>query len=599
MTIPIRRYLDLLASYLLPQWRRVVLLFVLLSGSIGLQLVNPLLLRSFIDTALAGGAVESLWRTALLFTGLALAQQVVSVAHVYVGELVGWIATNRLREDLTRHCLRLDMAFHHHHTPGELIERIDGDVEALSAFFSSFVVYLLGNALLLVGILVVLLRINGWIALGMALFTALTLLVMHRNRDRAAPSWKADRQIFADMLGFLEERLGGLEDIQTSGAQGHVTRRLYEWQRARVAPAIRAQVLTAVLLGVTWTLFGLGHAVGLGLGASLLQSGLISLGTVYLVYTYTEMLRRPLHQLSETVADLQRASASIVRIDELYHTQPAVQDGPGVPLPLGPLAVEFDRVSFSYDKREAGPALSHTGDEVTSPDAGYILQNISFHLPPGRTLGLLGRTGSGKTTLTRLLFRLYDSSEGAVRLSGVNLRDTHLADLRDRIGLVTQDVQLFHASVRDNLTLFDPTLPDARLVAALEEVGLTNWYGALPHGLDTRLQSGGGGLSAGQAQLLALTRVFLRDPGLVIFDEASSRLDPATERLMERALDRLLQGRTAIIIAHRLRTVQRADEIIILDQGRIQEYGERGALARDPASRFSHLLQVGLEEVLV
>jgi ABC-type multidrug transport system fused ATPase/permease subunit len=173
-----------------------------------------------------------------------------------------------------------------------------------------------------------------------------------------------------------------------------------------------------------------------------------------------------------------------------------------------------------------------------------------------------------------------------------------LEEVRRRVGLVTQDVQLFHATVRDNLTFFDPSIPDARILAVLEDLGLGAWYGRLSNGLDTELESDGSGLSAGEAQLLAFTRVFLKDPGLVILDEASSRLDPVTEYLVERAVSKLLQGRTGILIAHRLATVQRADEIMILEDGRIVEHGTRVALMSDAGARFAGLLRTGLEEVL-
>jgi ATP-binding cassette subfamily B protein len=257
-------------------------------------------------------------------------------------------------------------------------------------------------------------------------------------------------------------------------------------------------------------------------------------------------------------------------------------------LPAGPLTVAFAGVSFRYDDGNGG------GNGTDS-----VLQDVSFELAPGKVLGLLGRTGSGKTTLTRLLFRLYDLDAGAIALNGVDIRDVSLGDLRGRVGMVTQDVQLFRASVRDNLAFFSKRVSDERILAVLHELGLERWYASLPAGLDTVLEAGGGGLSAGEAQLLALARVFLRDPGLVILDEASSRLDPATERLLERAVNRLLEGRTAIVIAHRLATVQRADEIVILDGGRVCERGSRQVLVNDPASRFYGLLQTGLEEVLV
>jgi ATP-binding cassette, subfamily B, bacterial len=193
---------------------------------------------------------------------------------------------------------------------------------------------------------------------------------------------------------------------------------------------------------------------------------------------------------------------------------------------------------------------------------------------------------------------LYDPKSGCIQINGEDIRNASLETLRRNIAIVTQDVQLFRASVRDNLTFFDRSISDAQILDTLEELELSEWYRSLPKGLDTELDTGSRSLSAGEAQLLAFTRVFLRNPGLVILDEASSRLDPATEQRLERAIDKLLQNRTAIIIAHRLGTVQRADEIMILDGGIVSEYGDRKQLATDTNSRFYQLLQTGLEEVL-
>jgi ATP-binding cassette subfamily B protein len=250
-------------------------------------------------------------------------------------------------------------------------------------------------------------------------------------------------------------------------------------------------------------------------------------------------------------------------------------------LQSGPLSLAFENVSFRYE------------DDVQD-----VLREVSFSIQPGRVLGVLGRTGSGKTTLTRLIFRLYDPTSGRLRLEGVDLRALPLAEVRQRVGMVTQEVQLFQASIRDNLTFFNPAAGEAGLERALRELRLWDWVQARPQGLDTPLAAGGGGQSAGEAQLLAFARVFLKDPGLVVLDEASSRLDPATENLLERAVDRLFEGRTAILIAHRLRTVQRADDILILEGGRVVECGPRVTLAADPRSRFAELLRAGMEEAL-
>ncbi|MDI7275177.1 MAG: ABC transporter ATP-binding protein [Anaerolineae bacterium] len=580
MQTALRTYGEILARYLRPQWRRALLLSVLLLASIGLQLYNPQVLRRFIDTATAGGEMRTLAWAALVFMGVALANQVLSVAATYVSENVAWITTNALREDLALHCLGLDMPFHKSHTPGEMIERIDGDVTALASFFSQFVIHLLGSALLLVGILVVLWQIDWRVGVVMTGYALVCLGAMLAIRTMVVPYWTAARHAAAEFTGFLVERLSGIEDIRANGAVPYVLRRFYELMRERLHRDRRAVLVSNAMWFVFLTLTTLGMALSFILSSRLYRAGLISLGTAYIVFHYTQMMGRPFNLLSRQMEVLQKAGAGIERATRILRMQPSIRDGAGSKLAPGPLAVEFRGVSFTYDGEDR------------------VLADLSFRLAPGKVLGLLGRTGSGKTTVARLLSRLYDAEVGEVLVGGVDIRAVPLRELRQRVGVVTQDVQLFQASVRDNLTFFDPRISDVRILQVLDELGLSEWYSSLPEGLDTELGADGAGLSAGEAQLLAFARVFLRDPGLVILDEASSRLDLATEQLIERAVDRLLRRRTGVIVAHRVATVQRADEIMIVESGGVCEMGERQSLAADPNSRFSGLLRTGLEEAL-
>jgi ATP-binding cassette, subfamily B, bacterial len=578
-------------TYLRPHTGRVLWLGALLLLSIGLELAGPQVLRAFIDGAAGGASEEHLVALALLFIALAVVDQVLVAGSTYAGEDLGWRATNSMRTDLVRHCLDLDLAFHDRHTPGELIERIDGDVTAVASFFSAFVLYILWGVLLTAGILVLLFREDWRVGLALTLFCALAVVLLHRLRHLATPAWEADREGAARLFGFIEERLSGLPDLHANGAQEHTLRRYHELARDRFRRSLRAILLGATTLSVTGGLFLLGYILAFALGAALFRSGAITLGAVYLIFHYTQMLHLPLELLTRQVQDFQKAAAGLARVEALSRTHPtipvAAPPGDGAPpdpalcLPAGPLTVAFRGVSFRYgEEREP------------------VLRDVSFTLPAGRTLGVLGRTGSGKTTLTRLLFRFYDPQQGEVALGGVSLRALPPPEVRRRVGLVTQEVQLFRATVRDNLTLFAPGVDDARLRQSMEDAGLGPWLRKLPRGLDTLL-GGAQGLSAGEAQLLALARAFLRAPGLVILDEASSRLDPATERRIERAVDALLRGRTGIVIAHRLTTVLRVDDILILGAGRVLEQGPRAALAADAGSRFSALLRTGeLTEVL-
>jgi ATP-binding cassette, subfamily B, bacterial len=575
--LPLASYGGLLIRYLAPLQARVTLLAVLLLGDIGLQLVNPQILRFFIDTARTGGASSTLAGAAVLFLIVVLGSQLVTSLATYLSQDVGWTATNLLRADLVWHCLRLDLSFHHVHTPGELIERVDGDVAILANFFATFVIRVLGNALLLAGILLLIVHEDWRVGLALVAHTLVALWVLRHVQGVPVPSFKAWRQAMADLSGFWEEHLAGTEDIRSCGAESYVLRRQDELLRALMHHGRAALVLRRVFQSVLEILTAVGSALAFALGAYLLTAGAMTLGTVYLIFTYTGLLTANLADLTQQLNDLQGASAAIARIRDLYAAEPRIQDGPGVAVPPGPPGITFDGVSFRYG---GGP---------------LVLHDLSVHVAPGRILGVVGRTGSGRTTLARLLARFYDPTAGTIRWGDTDVRSLQLADLRRRVGLVTQDVHVFTATVRDNLTLFGDDILDEQILQALGDLGLMEWYRRLPHGLETWIAPGG--LSAGEAQLLALARVFLKDPALVILDEPSSRLDPATERLVERALDRLLEGRTGLIVAHRLATLARADDILILSDGRCVEYGPRAQLARDPTSRFARLLRTGTEEV--
>jgi ATP-binding cassette subfamily B protein len=586
--LSLKQYWCLLVDYLKPQKGPVALLAVLLLSSISLQLANPQIVRYFLDMAEADSGLDKLFGAAALFMSVAIVRQMVQLAATYVGENVAWTATNMLRADLALHCLKLDMSFHKKYKPGELIERVDGDVNQLANFFSQLVVRLGGNLLLVAGILAVLWWQDWRIGLSIALVAVVGVLALNWLNKRTVPRWQALREADAKLFGFLEEWLNGTEEIRSCGAKPYIIQRLFQALRERwhkILAAMRIQVLVVDLpLGV----FALAYTAAHIWGYTFFRDGGMTIGEVYLIFYYLDILKGPLWDILRQIEELQRATASINRIAELRQEQPTILDGAGVDFPQGALAIEFDQVSFHYEDNTAT----------------HVLNTLNFNLKPGTILGLLGRTGSGKSTLTKLLFRFYDPTVGAIRLGNsqgqmFDIRQARQVELRQHIGMVTQEVQLFQATVRQNLTLFDDTMSDERIMQVVEDVGLGEWLAALSHGLDTSLKARGSGLSAGEAQLLAFARVFLADPGLVILDEASSRLDPATEQRMEKAVNKLLTNRTGIIIAHRLDTVQRADEIMILDNGHIAEHGPRPELASNPQSRFYSLLQTGLEEAMV
>ncbi|MEE4195630.1 MAG: ABC transporter ATP-binding protein [Anaerolineae bacterium] len=607
--IPLRVYVGIFGKYLASRWQLVLLVGVIILANTALRLINPQLISDFIDGAMSGVPRTDLTRLAVIFLIFSVLEQALMILGAYLIQLVTWGATNDLRNDVMEHTLRLDLSFHNNHSPGEMIERLVGDIQQLGDFFSRMTITLVANLLIIVSVVGLLWHENWTLGAVLAAFISVILVILYLTRNIAVQSFRDVRKAYADLFGFIEERLAGMEDIVGNGGRDYTIFRMAEKYRTVRKTEIRQSLMGNLFYVTGFMPFMVGITVVLGMSANLYLRGLITLGTVYLTYHYTTMMRQPLQSIAFQLRNFQNATAGIWRIQELM-SQTTSSPEKAHPIALNipeekqPLGVSYTDVSFRYDDQPPSElvALAKRANQQNHPDE-LILKNISFDLEPGKILGLLGRTGSGKTTLIRLLCRLYDPVSGAIRIgypgqNMVDLRDMTYQDLRRDVGVITQQVQLFYASIRDNLTFFDASVSDERILEVIHQLGVENWFKALPQGLDTRIETGAVGLSAGESQLLAFTRIFLRDPGLVILDEASSRIDPATEAMLERAMDRLIANRTAIIIAHRLATVQRADEIMILSGGEIEEYGLRTDLIADSDSLFSQLMRTGIEEVL-
>ncbi len=577
--IPVRDYLSLIAAHLHGLGRRVALLTVTLLVGIGLQLVTPQLIQGVIDGALSGRDQAELLPLAGGVVVLALVAMATTVAATALSEEVGWRATNRLRDELTGHVLSQDMTFHTTRSPGHLIERVDGDVSALSTFFSALVVKVLGNGVLLVGV-VVLIALESW-AIGLIVLAALVigLLAYARLHGVVVPWWAALSATQAELYGQVGEQVSGAEDIVPNGASGFMQARFAVQAREVLPRTVRGWSGFSLMWMTNELLFGALTVAVFVIGAAAVVAGSMTVGSVFVVVVYIRMIERPLSQVREQMQELQKAGGAIARIEELQAVRPAMAPAGGRAVDHGALALTVERVTFTYPDEE---------------DGRPVLRDVTVEVAAGRTLGVVGRTGSGKSTFAKLAVRLHEPEEGAVRLGGVAIGD--IDDLRSHVGMVTQDVQLFRASLRDNLTMFDAEVSDERVRQALQDLSLGGWLATLPEGLDTVLDAGE--VSAGQAQLIAFARIFLRDPGLVVLDEASSRLDPVTEALVDRAVERLLADRTAVIIAHRLHTLDRVDDILVLGDGQVLEHGDRRALAADPTSRFAGLLRSGMEDAL-
>ncbi len=581
MKLPLKDYFKLLYKYLKKQKLMVILLFLILVTNLVIQLANPQILRYYIDAVTENLSSENLVIAALLFIGFGIIRQVFKIISTYISEKVGWRATNALRSDLIEHCINLDMDFHKTHQSGEMLERVDGDVNALFSFFSTFVLQFISNLGLLIGIILLIYREDWRIGLTLTFIAILDMLAMKYIEKKSLKHWEKSREYSAQLYGFLGEQITSVEDINTCGAKNYTMNSLYKLYRKMLPIEVKATLGHYYMWIANIVVFALGNTAALILSAYFYGNSLITFGTVYLIFYYIELMANPLEEIRSQMQKLQRAEASIKRVKELLRTKSIIEYGDKDLDSKEFIDVDINGVSFSYE------------------DGEVVLKDIDINIEKNTVLGVLGHTGSGKTTLARLIVRLYDVCSGSIKFNEENLRHVTKESLMENISYVTQEVQIFHATVRENLTLFNPNIKDETILNVIEDIGLMPWLNNLPNGLNTVLDNGGSGLSSGEAQLLAFVRVFLKNPKLVILDEATSKLDPITEGLIDEALNKLLKNRTCMIIAHRLGTVGRADNILILEEGTVVEYGNRKKLCKDKNSKFYNLLQKGMEEVLV
>jgi ATP-binding cassette, subfamily B, bacterial len=564
-----------LGALLRPDVWRWVGLGVLVAISSALLISGPLVVRQIVDDAGSGTTTSQIVRLALLFLAIAVATQLLAVVVSWLATVLAWRTTNGLRLTMTRHVLGLDHEFHRTHTPGELIQRVDGDITSVSDFLSRVVTKAAGAAMLIGGIIVVLTALDWRLGLGMAIYVGLALAVIVRSRHRAVSESSDEMGALGRLYGGIEERLTAAEDLRANGAADHVAWRFIEESEDALMSAVRRERAFLVMWWFVQGAVAAGWIIALVLGAVLVAAGTISLGTAFLMYQYVLLIARPLEETVHELETVQKANGAMIRVADLLAVDSKVLDEGVTSPPAGPLAIDVDRVHFDY------------GDDHP------VLREVDVHIAAGRSVGIVGRTGSGKTTFSRLVLRLVEPTSGVVALGGVPIADIPLAQLRHRVALVPQEVELFSGTVRDNVTLFDDGPSDPDVVAALRRVGLDALAEA---GIDRELGAAGSGLSAGEAQLLALARVWLRDPDVLVLDEATARVDPETERRIESAVVELMRGRTTLVIAHRLSTLRSVDEVIVFDHGRVVEHGDRSDLVGDDDSRFARLLVVSLDD---
>jgi len=566
------------ARLIRPDSRRYAVLTVVVVISAALALAGPVILRRVIDQAAEGATVASLATLAAAYLAAAVASQLGALAVSYLSTVTAWRTANAVRLQLTGHVLGLDHGFHRSHSPGELIERVDGDVTAVSDFLAVVVVRVVSALVLITGAVAVVATIEWWLGLAMGLYAASTAAVLFVQRNEAVEEAAAEMQAGAALYGGIEERLTASEDLRANGAGPYAMDRFVtETARYVQVAAGRERAFLRLWRRLQFSIVA-GVSLALVIGAIGVGSGAITIGSAFLLFQYSRLIQHPLEEIGHELEVVQKANGAMSRVVKLLAVQSSIVDNGTTSPPDGAMSIGLDNVTFDYGDNEP------------------VLQAIDLRIEAGRSVGIVGPTGGGKTTLSRLLVRFVEASGGEVRMGGVAIAELPLAELRRRVAYIPQTVDLVAGTVAENLTLYDPDIAEAQIDAALAEVGLDRFRGSAMH---QHLGPGGVGLSAGEGQLLALARVWLREPDVVILDEPTSRVDPETELQLETAINTLFAGRTVVIVAHRLSTLDAVDEIVVVEHGRIVEHDTRSALVDDPRSRFHHLLSTGLELDLV
>jgi len=522
---------------------------------------EPTFASRWLGEQLAARGIELAPADGVLFLAFVYACNLVLVfcalfAQGYVMQLMGQRVMSDLRRDVFHHLQRLPVSFFDRQPIGRLVTRATTDVEALNELFTAGLVAVFGDLFLLFGIVSVLFLLNWHLALLSLSILPLLLLMTLWFKARARESFRQVRLKIARINAFLQEHVSGMAVVQLFSREEQAKGEFAEINREHRDANVRSIFYYAVYYPSIELITALGLALILGWGGHEVLGGTLSIGALVAFLQYTQRFYQPLADLSERYNILQGAMASSERIFELLDTEVEIENPAQPYLPekvRGDL--ELQHVGFSYK----------TGNPV--------LEDLSFRIRAGETVAVVGHTGAGKSTLANLLLRFYDVAAGAVLVDGVNVKDWDLGRLRRSIGMVLQDVFLFAGDIAANIRLGQPEIDDARLRWAASEVGALGFIEALPEGFATVVKERGAGLSVGQKQLLAFARALAFDPEILILDEATASIDSETEAGIERALERLLVGRTSLVIAHRLSTIKRADRILVLHKGVLREQG--------------------------
>jgi len=554
----VRRLWRLLDRY----HRRIAIATLLIMLWTACLLAGPTLVKHGIDAGLRGKDEGALDLAAGLYLAVAIGGLLFARAAIWSVSKIGEPFLRDLRNKVFNHLMALDLGFFEREQTGRLVARLTSDVDAMQDLVQIGLAQFAQNVFLFLGAVVVILVLSWKLALCTLVVVPPVVWASRWFRRESSRAFLEVRDRIGANLATLQEGLAGVRVVQAFGRERAFARRFRETNEAQYDANLETVRISTRYFPFIEFCGVAGTALIIGIGGWFADQRIVTVGTVAAFILYLNNLFEPVQQLSQLYNTLQQSGAALKKLVALLDTEPKVAEKPGaVDLPLEG-ALEVDDVSFRYG---TGP---------------LVLEEVSVTVAHGERLALVGPTGAGKSTLAKLMCRFYDPAVGAVRFGGVSLDDATLASLRERIVVVPQEGFLFAGSIRDNVRVGRPDASDATVDAALDALGIRGRFLELPEGLDTEVRERGSRLSAGERQLVSLARAALADPALLILDEATSNLDPGTERDVEAALEALTAGRSVVVVAHRLSTAARADRIAVVDHGRLQELGRHEELIR-------------------
>lgn len=539
------------------------------------RLLGPLVMRTGIDQGISASDERVILIAGAVYLGLLVVQYGVTLAAQWSVAYVGEQYLKQLRSVVFGRMLGLDMGFFSRTKSGVLVSRMTADIESLQEFASDGAVLALGNTLTVLGVAIALILVDWQMALAVFAIVAVLMLFTRIFQRQARQAYDMVRERIGQVLGTMQEGITGVRVVQAFTQEseqarsfGRVNERHFEANMA-AARAISWYFPLVAFLRVS------AIVATLAIGTRRVIDGSMTAGTLVAFLLYLDWFFQPIINLSNVYNLLQSALAALAKLFGLIDERPVVVERPGafdVPDPVTG-RIEFDDVAFEYEKGVP------------------VLEDIELDVRPGERVAIVGETGSGKSTMAKLAMRFYDPSRGSVRLDDVDLKDATETSRVDALALIPQDGFLFAGTLRDNLKYARPVASDDEVWRVLDAMGIADWVRSLPGGLETEVRERGGRFSAGERQLVALARAFLADPAVIVLDEATSNLDPETEVNVERALSVLLDGRTSIVIAHRLRSAEHADRVVMVDRGRIIASGTHDELVHG-TPQYQQLVEV-------